>query len=135
MKRVLLLFLAATVCFCSCEKHGQSQWLHNIWSGTYYITTTNNDTGENGPHIATITLQFSDDRSECVVEKGVEGLLAVNRVTYKAYLNDNEKILVLNEGVYDSRILYMGELTTDGKLELTWYTEEEMISAELTVKN
>ena len=73
MKRVLLLFLAATVCFCLCEKYRQSQWLHNIWSGNYYITTTNNDTGENGPHIATITLQFSDDRSECVVEKVVEG--------------------------------------------------------------
>ena len=135
MKRVLLLFLAAIACLCSCEKHVQSDWLPNVLSGTFDITMTNNDTGENGPHIATITLQFSDDRSECVVEKGVEGLLAVNRMTYKAYLNDNEKIFVLNEGVYDSRILYMGELTTDGKLELTWYTEEEMISAELTVKN
>ena len=26
-------------------------------------------------------------------------------------------------------------ITIDGKLKLTWYTEEEMISAELTVKN
>ena len=134
MKRIIFI-IAVTFCLCACEKQERSHWLYNIWSGEYDITMTNNDTGEKEPHIATITLQFSDDRSECVVEKGVEGLLAVNRVTYKAYLNDNEKIFVLNEGVYDSRILYMGELTTDGKLELTWYTEEEMISAELTVKN
>lgn len=135
MKQVLLLFLAATICFCACEKQGQSHWLHNIWSGTYDLTMTNNDTGESEQHLGTITLLFSEDKSECLVEKGVEGLLAVTRKTYKAYLNDNERIFVLNEGVYDSRILYMAELATDGKLTLTWYTAEEMISAELIAKN
>ncbi len=135
MKRVLLLFLAAIACLCSCEKQVQSDWLPNVLSGTFDITMTNNDTGESEQHIATISLRFSDDRSECVVEKGVQVLQTVTRETYKAYLNDNEKIFVLNEGVYDSRILYMGELTSDGKVTLTWYTEEEMISVELIAEN
>ena len=67
--------------------------------------------------------------------KAVQVLQTVTRETYKAYLNDNEKIFVLNEGVYDSRILYMGEVTSDGKFTLTWYTEEEMISVELIAEN
>ena len=125
-----MTILAALICLCSCEKRQAYHWLHDTWSGTYDITMTNNDTGESEPYVATITLMFSDNRSECIVEKGVQGLLAVSRKTYKAYLNKDESIFVLNEGVYDSRILYYGKLASDGKLTLTCYTESDIISEE-----
>ena len=62
MKRILTI-LAAIFCLCSCEKQEQSHWLHDLWSGEYDITMTNNDTGEHEPHVASISLEFSDDRS------------------------------------------------------------------------
>ena len=130
MKRILT-FLAAIICLCSCEKQEQSHWLYNMWSGEYDITMTNNDTGEMEPHVGVISLEFSDDRSECVVEGGVKDLLAITRKTYKAYLNETEKIFVLNEGDYDSRILYWGQITTAGKCTLNFYRGEELITVEL----
>ena len=130
MKRILTI-LAAIACLCSCEKQEQSHWLHNLWNGEYDITMTNNDTGEMEPHVGVISLEFSDDRSECVVEGGVKDLLAITRKTYKAYLNETEKIFVLNEGDYDSRILYWGQITTAGKCTLNFYRGEELITVEL----
>ena len=130
MKRILTI-LAAIVCLCSCEKQEQSHWLYNMWSGEYDITMTNNDTGEKEPQVGVISLEFSDDRSECVVVGGVKDLLAVTRTTYKAYLNEAEKIFVLNEGDYDSRILYWGQITTAGKCTLNFYSEDELVTVEL----
>lgn len=130
MKRILTI-LAAIACLCSCEKQEQSHWLYNMWSGEYDITMTNNDTGEHEPHVAGISLEFSDNRSECVVQKGVKDHLAVTRKTYKAYLNEIEKIFVLNEGDYDSRILYWGQITTAGKCTLNFYCEDELVTVEL----
>ena len=130
MKRIITI-LAAIVCLCSCEKQEQSHWLHNLWNGEYDITMTNNDTGEMEPHVSVISLEFSDDRSECVVEGGVKDLLAITRKTYKAYLNETEKIFVLNEGDYDSRILYWGQITTAGKCTLNFYSGDELVTVEL----
>ena len=130
MKRIITI-LAAIVCLCSCEKQEQSHWLHNLWNGEYDITMTNNDTGEMEPHVGVISLEFSDDRSECVVEGGVKDLLAITRKTYMAYMNETEKIFVLNEGDYDSRILYWGQITTAGKCTLNFYRGEELITVEL----
>ena len=130
MKRILTI-LAAMICLCSCEKQEQSHWLYNMWSGKYDITMTNNDTGEKEPHVGVISLEFSDDRSECVVQKGVADLYAVTRKTFKAYLNEAEKIFVLNEGDYDSRILYWGQITADGKCTLNFYRGEELTTVNL----
>ena len=130
MKRILTI-LAAIACLCSCEKLEQSHWLHNLWNGEYDITMTNNDTGEKEPHVGVISLEFSDDRSECVVQGGVKDLLAITRKTYKAYLNETEKIFVLNEGDYDSRILYWGQITADGKCTLNFYRGEELTTVNL----
>ena len=93
---------------------------------------TNNDTGEKEPHVGVISLEFSDDRSECVVQKGVKDHYTVTRMTYKAYLNETEKIFVLNEGDYDSRILYWGQITADGKCTLNFYRGKELMTVELT---
>ena len=130
MKRILTI-LTAIVCLCSCEKQEQSHWLYNMWSGEYEITMTNNDTGEHEPHVAGISLEFSDDRSECIVQGGVKDHYTVTRKTYKAYLNEIEKIFVLNEGDYDSRILYWGQITTAGKCTLNFYSEDEHVTVEL----
>ena len=119
------------ICLCSCEKQEQSHWLHNMWSGEYDITMINNDTGEHEPHVAGISLEFSDDRSECIVQGGVKDHYAVTRKTYKAYLNETEKIFVHNEGDYDSRILYWGQITADGKCTLNFYRGEELVIVEL----
>ena len=130
MKRIITI-LTAIVCLCSCEKQEQSHWLYNMWSGEYEITMTNNDTGEHEPHVAGISLEFSDDRSECIVQGGVKDHYTVTRKTYKAYLNEIEKIFVLNEGDYDSRILYWGQITTAGKCTLNFYSEDEPVTVEL----
>ena len=130
MKRILTI-LAAIICLCSCEKQVQSHWLYNMWSGEYDITMTNNDTGEQEPHIAGISLEFSDDRSECVVYGGVKYHYTVTGKTYKAYLNETEKIFVLNEGDYDSRILYWGQITPSGKCTLSFYSGDELVTVEL----
>ena len=130
MKRILTI-LAAIICLCSCEKQEQSHWLYNMWSGEYDITMTNNDTGEHESHVAGISLEFSDDRSECIVQGGVKDHYTVTRKTYKAYLNETEKIFVLNEGDYDSRILYWGQITTAGKCTLSFYSGDELVTVEL----
>ena len=130
MNRILTI-LAAIFCLCSCEKQEQAHWLHDLWSGEYDITMTNNDTGEKEPHVGTISLEFYEDRSECVVQKGVKDLYAVTRTTYKAYLNETEKIFVLNEGDYDSRILYWGQITEGGKCTLKFYRGEELMTVKL----
>ena len=130
MKKVLSI-LTVIMCLCSCEKQVQSHWLYNRWSGEYDITMTNNDTGEHEPHIGVISLEFSDDRSECVVNGGVKDHYTVTGKTYKAYLNEIEKIFVLNEGDYDSRILYWGQITTAGKCTLNFYSGDELVTVEL----
>ena len=129
MKRIIFI-IAVTFCLCACEKQ-QSHWLYNMWSGEYDITMTNNDTGEHEPHVASISLEFSDDRSECVVQRGIKDHYTVTRKTYKAYLNEIEKIFVLNEGDYDSRVLYWGQITTAGKSTLNFYSGDELVTVEL----
>ena len=130
MKRILTI-LAALICLCSCEKQEQSHWLYNMWSGEYEITMTNNDTGEHEPHVGVISLEFSDDRSECIVQGGVKDHYTVTKKIYKAYLNETEKIFVLNEGDYDSRILYWGQITAAGKCILNFYSGDELVTVEL----
>lgn len=125
MNRILTI-VAVIICLCSCEKQEQSHWLYNMWSGEYDITMTNNDTGEHEPHVAGISLEFSND-----IHKGVKDHYTVTRKTYKAYLNETEKIFVLNEDDYDSRILYWGQITTGGKCILNFYSDDELVTVEL----
>lgn len=128
MKRIIFL-MAAIVCLCSCEK--QSHWLYDTWYGQYDTTMTDNDTGEAEQKVATILLQFSEDRTECVVTKGIAGLLAVTKKTYKVYLNETDQTFTMNEGYHDSRILYRGQVINFHTATLNWYAGEEMISVEL----
>lgn len=129
MKRILTI-ITAIICMCSCEKE-QAHWLYDRWSGEYDTTMTNNDTGEKEEHIASISLEFSEDRSECIVTKGIQGMYAITRNTYCAYLNESEDSFVLNEGDYDSRILFWGNITEDQALILNWYSGEKLMTVEL----
>ena len=131
MKRIIFI-IAVTFCLCACEKQ-QSHWLNECWCGEYAVTMINNDTGEMEEYVASISLQFSGDRSECVVTKGVDGLFASSRMIYYAYLNESELTFVLNEGDYDSRILFWGKLSGNNKAKLNWYSGEELMSVDLTI--
>ena len=112
--KLILILIAVFIC-CSCEK--DSQWLCHTYGGHYDTTQ--------------ILLEFSDDRSECVVQKGVTDLYAVTRKAFKAYLNEEEKSFMLNEGDYDSRVIYRGKVTDFDHATLTWYENDKEIAITL----
>ena len=113
IKRILIL-IAVLIC-CSCEK--DSQWLCHTYSG-YYDTIQ-------------ILLEFSDDRTKCEVTERDPATFLTNgstHKTYRAYLNEEEKSFVLNEGDYDSRVIYRGKIIDFDHATLTWYENDKEIS-------
>ena len=114
IKRILIL-IAVLICF-SCEK--DSQWLCHTYFGTYETTG--------------ILLEFSEDRTECeVTERDIAADPLGSHKTYRAYLNEDEKSFVLNEGDYDSRVIYRGKVTDFDHATLTWYENDKEISITL----
>lgn len=114
IKRILTL-IAVTIC-CSCEK--ESHWLCHTYGGIYETTR--------------ITLEFSEDRTECeVTERDNAADPLGSHKTYRAYLNEDEKSFVLNEGDYDSRVIYSGKVTDFDHTTLTWYENDKEISITL----
>lgn len=114
IKRIMIL-IAVIIC-CSCEK--ESHWLCHTYFGTYETTG--------------ILLEFSEDRTECeVTERDIAADPLVSHKTYRAYLNEDEKSFVLNEGDYDSRVIYSGKVTDFDHATLTWYENDKEISITL----
>lgn len=114
IKRILIL-IAVIIC-CSCEK--ESHWLCHTYFGTYETTG--------------ILLEFSEDRTECeVTEREIAADPLGSHKTYRAYLNEDEKSFVLNEGDYDSRVIYRGKVTDFDYATLTWYENDKEISITL----
>ena len=115
IKRILIL-IAVLIC-CSCEK--DSQWLCHTYFGTYETTQ--------------ITLQFSDDSTGCEdTQRDVaEYHYGITHKTYRVYLNEEEKSFVLNEGDYDSRVIYRGKIIDFDHATLTWYEIDKEISITL----
>ena len=114
VKRILVL-IAVIIC-CSCEK--ESHWLCHTYGGTYETTG--------------ILLEFSEDRTECeVTERDIAADPLGSHKTYRAYLNEDEKSFVLNEGDYDSRVIYSGKVTDFDHATLTWYENDKEISITL----
>lgn len=114
VKRILVL-IAVIIC-CSCEK--ESHWLCHTYFGTYETTG--------------ILLEFSEDRTECeVTERDIAADPLGSHKTYRAYLNEDEKSFVLNEGDYDSRVIYSGKVTDFDHATLTWYENDKEISITL----
>ena len=62
----------------------------------------------------------------------LNGETEVSHSVTATYLNEAEKSFVLNEGEYDSRILYWGQMTTAGKCTLNFYGGDELVTVELT---
>ena len=114
IKRILTL-IAVIIC-CSCEK--ESHWLCHTYGGDYETTL--------------IILEFSEDRTECeVTERDIAADPFGSHKTYRAYLNEDEKSFVLNEGDYDSRVIYSGKVTDFDHATLTWYENDKEISITL----
>ena len=112
VKRILIL-ISVIIC-CSCEK--ESHWLCHTYSG--YCDTIQ------------ILLEFSEDRTECEVTERDSANGSTHK-TYRAYLNEDEKSFVLNEGDYDSRVIYSGKVTDFDHATLTWYENDKEISITL----
>ena len=114
VKRILVL-IAVIIC-CSCEK--ESHWLCHTYGGTYETTG--------------ILLEFSEDRTECeVTERDIAADPLGSHKTYRAYLNEEEKSFMLNDGDYDSRVIYRGKVTDFDHATLTWYENDKEISITL----
>lgn len=126
MKRILTL-LAAIVCLCSCGKQENSHWLYEAWGGEYDIIMINNDTGEEEPHVGTISLMFSEDRTKCTVYRGVKGLYAMTMKTYHADLYDDTECFALRENPADSKVVYVSDVES-GKRMLKWYSGDKQMS-------
>ena len=114
IKRILIL-ISVIIC-CSCEK--ESHWLCHTYFGTYETTG--------------ILLEFSEDRTECeVTERDIAADPLGSHKTYRAYLNEEEKSFMLNDGDYDSRVIYRGKVTDFDHAILTWYENDKEISITL----
>ena len=114
IKRISLL-LAVIIC-CSCEK--ESHWLCHTYCGGYELIR--------------IILEFTEDRTECEVTRDVEDYpYGSTHKIYRAHLNEEEKSFVLNEGDYDSRVIYSGKVIDFDHATLTWYENDKEISITL----
>ena len=114
IKRILIL-ISVIIC-CSCEK--ESHWLCHTYGGGYETTR--------------IILEFTEDRTECeVTERDIAADPLGSHKTYRAYLNEEEKSFMLNDGDYDSRVIYRGKVTDFDHATLTWYENDKEISITL----
>ncbi len=101
----LIQFLAAVtfvvLCalFSSCEKEessceneeNASAYHFATWYGTYPSKMLNNDTKEMEDCTSCIFLQFCHSGIECIVDKGIVGLLGINRSIYDVKWFSKEK--------------------------------------------
>ena len=111
IKRILIL-ISVIIC-CSCEK--ESHWLCHTYGGGYETTR--------------IILEFTEGRTECeVTECDIAADPLGSHKTYRAYLNEEEKSFMLNEGDYDSRVIYRGKVIDFDHATLTWYENDKEIS-------
>ena len=112
----LILILISVIICCSCEK--ESHWLCHTYGGGYETTR--------------IILEFTEDRTECEVTETsmvlAEYPYGSTHKTYRAYLNEEEKSFMLNEGDYDSRVIYRGKVIDFDHATLTWYENDKEIS-------
>ena len=112
----LILILISVIICCSCEK--ESHWLCHTYGGGYETTR--------------IILEFTEDRTEYeVTECDIAADPLGSHKTYRAYLNEEEKSFMLNEGDYDSRVIYRGKVTDFDHATLTWYENDKEISITL----
>lgn len=78
--RIAAASLGALCLLSACSKLGQDGFVY--WNGEYIVKMTSNTDGSVTERKGTMTLYFRNDGTECVIQTGIEGLYAVNRVTY-----------------------------------------------------
>ena len=135
MKR-LLGIVAAMLCLGACDMNEDIHWLLPSWSGSYETTVTDATTGASREVIATIQLDFTFDRSECSFTRIYPNSnLDTTRETYYVHLNELNKSFILNSGLEDSRVVYSGQVTSNGRMTLMWHEGEtdELKKMELVV--
>ena len=75
----ITFLVAMTIC---CSKV-ENVYDESSWQGEYPVQMENGTTGEMEDHVATIALSFEHNGTGCLVETGVVGLYAANRVRYE----------------------------------------------------
>ena len=73
---------------------------------------------------------MSEDRTECEVTERDSANGSTHK-TYMAYLNEEEKSFMLNDGDYDSRVIYRGKVTDFDHATWTWYENDKEIAITL----
>ena len=132
----LFIFFAAILCISACAMNEDIHWLLPAWSGSYETTVTDATTGATREVITTIQLDFTFDRSECAFTRIYpNSSLDTTRETYYVHLNELNKSFILNGGLEDSRVVYSGQVTSNGRMTLMWHEGEtdELMKMELVV--
>lgn len=102
---------------CTCKKDPIPGSGCDMWTGTYPVQTLNNDTKEMEDHVGCISLQFQKSRSECIVDTGIVGLLATNRIRYEVKWFTKETF-TLCETKGGQTIQYYSGTITGGRMKL-----------------
>ena len=99
--------------FASCTKEETEKPYSSdyFWTGKYPVKTQNGTDGELEDRTGYIVLQFENDGAQCVVETGIEGLLAMNRITLEARWSASDSFGLFRTAADQSLLAYMGTIT------------------------
>lgn len=121
MKTIHRLAVAITNVICltlvSCSKESPNYYTHSMWSGEYPIQTVNGTTGEIEDHTGTMTLYFQQSEADCIVETGIVGLYAANRIRYEARWSGKTQFSLYSYSGGESMLCYSGTIS-EGELTL-----------------
>ena len=123
MSVVAIIGFLCMVCV-SCSRESQNDYSDSVWTGEYPVKTENGTTGELEDHTAVIMLYFQSGGADCIVETGIAGLFAVNRVKYSArwsagnrftlYLSAGNQSIICYSGTIDEGTMTLKALDCDG---------------------
>lgn len=123
-KKVVVITGIIVLTLVSCSKESRNVYSDSAWSGENPIRMVNGTTGELEDHTAVMTLYFQHDGLECIVETGIAGLCAANRIRYEArwsrenqfalYSSSGGQSLLCYSGTISGRILTLRVLNCDG---------------------
>ena len=94
----------------SCSKESRNVYSNSAWSGEYPIQTENGTTGELEDHTGVMTLYFQHDGLDCIVETGIAGLYAVNRIKYEARWSGETQFALYSSSGGQSLLGYSGTI-------------------------
>lgn len=120
MKTIVNVFAAALGALCltgvSCNKPEEANYSDSYWGGEYPLQMQNGTTGELEEHTGTIVLEFTRSGNGCIVETGVVGLYAVNRVSFEARWSDSASFALYRHAGGQSLLEYSGTIKRDQML-------------------